>query len=59
MYSRQGTETKLSKISSVLGHEILSRLQTTRINTASLQNLLTLLSGESDSIRSMYCCHRI
>ena len=24
-----------------------------------LQNLLTLLSGESDSIRSMYCCHII
>ena len=32
---------------------------TIRINPASLQNLLTLLSGESDSIRSMYCCHRI
>ena len=32
---------------------------TTRTNPASTQNFLTLLSCESDLIRSSYCCHRI
>ena len=50
--------TKLSKITSVLGHEYCPT-STTRINPASLQILLTLFSGESDSTCWTYCCKMI
>ena len=58
MYSRQATERicQKSPVSLVMKYCPTS---TIRINPASIQNLLTLLSGESDSIRSMYFCHRI
>ena len=50
--------TKLSEITSVLVMRYCP-ISTTRINPASIQNLLILFSGESDSIRWMYCCQKI
>ena len=58
VYSRQATERNCLKLPVSLVTRYCPT-STIRINPASLQNLLTLLSGESDSIRSMYCCHRI
>ena len=58
VYSRQATELNCLKslVSLVTKYCPAS---TTRINPASLQNWLTLFSGESDSTCWMYCCQII
>ena len=56
--SRQGTERNWLKLPVSLVTKYCPT-STTRINPASLQNLLTLFSNESDSTCWMYCCHII
>ena len=58
VFSRQATERNCLKspVSFVMKYCPTS---TTCTNPVSIQNLLTLLSCESDLIRSSYCCHRI